>query len=62
MIGNRLRDVVLMNSAFFSSGSFGYIVRLTCIGCIKYTGRSINLRSEPTPIHGPVNKYEFNFS
>ena len=54
-------DVALMNDAFGSSGSFGWIVRSKCIGNNTFTGRRRKYRSKPTPIHGPVNKSELVF-
>ena len=32
------------------------------MGHNMYTGRSINFRSKPTPIHVPVHKSELKFS
>ena len=51
-----------MTSANVSSGSFGSRVRYKYIGCNIYTAKRSNLRSKPTPIHGPVHKYYLNYS
>ena len=56
------RDVVLMDVAYGSSISFGSRIRPKCIGHNIYTGRRSNVCSKPTSIHGPVNKYDLNFS
>ena len=55
-------DIEIMTSAYGSSGLFGSIVSFRYIGHNTYTGRRINLCSKPTPIHGPVHKYDFNHS
>ena len=52
----------MMISATGSSGPFGYRVRYKSILHNTYTGRRSNLRSKPTPIHVPVQKYDFNYS
>ena len=51
-----------MNYAYGSSGSFGSRFRSKCICMNTYTGIMSNFRSKSTPIHGPVNKYEFSYS
>ena len=51
-----------MISAYGSSGSFLSRVRSEYIGHNTYIGRRSNFRPKPTPIHGPVNKYDFNYS
>ena len=43
-------------------GSFGSRVRSKSIGNNTYTGRRNNFRLKPTPIHGTVHKYDFNYS
>ena len=55
-------DIEMMISATGSSGPFGYRVRYKSILHNTYTGRRSNLRSKPTPIHVPVQKYDFNYS
>ena len=55
-------DVILMNSAYGLSGSFGSRVRSKSIGHNTYTGRRSNLLSKTKPIHEPVKQYELNFS
>ena len=55
------RDVVLMNAAYGSSGSFGAIVRQKCIRTNTYTGRESNFHSKPKPIHKLFHKYDLNF-
>ena len=52
----------MMISTYGSSSSFGSRVRSKYIGHNSYTGRRSNLRSNPTPIHGPVHKSDFNYS
>ena len=56
----QIKYVVLMNSAYGSSGSFGSRVGSKYIVHNTYTGKRINLRSKPTPIHGPVHKSYLN--
>ena len=51
-----------MNAAYGSSGSSGSRVRSKYIGYNTYTGRRSNFCSNPTPIHGPVHKYDLNYS
>ena len=58
----QIGDIEIMNAAYCSSGSFGSRVRSESIGKNKYTGRRINFRSNPTPIHGPVQKSDLNYS
>ena len=58
----QIGDIEVMISAYGSSGSFGSRVRSKYIGHNTYTGRRSNLRSKPTPIHGPVQKSDLNYS
>ena len=51
-----------MTSAYGSSGLFVSRVSSKSIGHNIYTGRIINFRSKPTPIHGPVQKSYLNYS
>ena len=51
-----------MNAAHGSSRLFRSIFRSKYIVHNTYTGRRSNLRSKPTPIYGPVHKYDLNFS
>ena len=51
-----------MISAYGSSGCFGSRVRYKYIIHNTYTGRKSNFRSKPTPIHGPVQKSDLNYS
>ena len=48
--------------AYGLSWLFGSRVRTKSIGHNKFTGRRINFCSKPTPIHGPVHKYDLNYS
>ena len=48
--------------AYGSSGSFGFILRSKSIGHNTYAGRRNYFRSKLTPIHGPVQKSDFNHS
>ena len=57
----QISDVVLNNTAYCSSGSFGSIFMSKYIGNNTYIGRRINSRSKPTPIHEPVIKSELIF-
>ena len=52
----QMADIEIMTAAYGSSGPFGSRVRSKYIGHNTYTGRRSNLRSKPTPIHGPVHK------
>ena len=54
--------VVLKNVAYCSSISFVSILKSKWIGHNTYTGRRSNFCSKTTPIHGPVHKYDLNFS
>ena len=45
-----------MNGAYGLSGSFGSIFRSKAIGHNTCKSRWINLRSQSTPIYGPVHK------
>ena len=58
----KTRDVVLMNSEYRSSVSFGSRVGSKSIEHNTYIGRRSNFCSKPIPIRGPVNKSEFKFS
>ena len=53
----QISDVVFMNAEYGSLVSFRSINRSKFIGHNTYTGKRENFRSEPTPIHGPVNKF-----
>ena len=53
--------IKIMTSEYGLSGSFGSRVRSKYIGHITYTGRRINFRLKPTPIHGPIHKYDLNY-
>ena len=55
-------DIDMMNSAYGSSRSFGSKQRSKYIGHDTYTGRRNNFRSKPTPIHGPIQKSDLNYS
>ena len=52
----RLSDIEIMNASFGSSGSFVSIVRSKFIVHNACIGRRSNFRSNPTPIHGTVQK------
>ena len=56
------RYAVLMNYTYVTSGSFESRVRSKYIEHNTYSGRGSNFCSKPTPIHGPVHKYDFIFS
>ena len=58
----KIGDIEIMISAYGSSGPFGSRVRSKYIGHKTYTGRRSNFCSKPTPIHGPVHKYDLNYS
>ena len=58
----QIRGVDNMIFAYSSSGLFGSIVRSKYIEHNTYTGRRSNLLSNPTPIHGPVQKSDLNYS
>ena len=58
----QISDIEIMAGAFVSYGYFGSRVRSKFIGHNKYTGKRRNLRSKPTPIHGPVHKSESDIS
>ena len=51
-----------MTAACGSSGSFGSRLRSKYIGHNTYTSRWSNFRSKLTPIHGPIHKYDLNYS
>ena len=51
-----------MTAEYVSSGSFGSIVRSKFLLNNIYIGRRRNFLSKPTPTHGPVHKYYFNYS
>ena len=51
-----------MTAAYGSSVSSGSRIRPKYIGHKTYTGRGSNLRLKPAPIHGPVDKYDLNYS
>ena len=51
-----------MNYEYGSSGSFVSRVRSKSIGNNTCIGRRSNLCLKPTPIHGPVHEYDFNYS
>ena len=53
---------ILCISEYGSSGSFESRVRSKYIVLNTYKGRRSNVNSEPTPIHGPVHKYDLNHS
>ena len=55
------RDVVIMNSEYGSSGSFGSIVGSKYILHNTYTDIISSVCSKPTPINISVNKYELKF-
>ena len=55
-------DIECITSAYGSSGLFGSRVRSKFIGHNTYTGRRSNVFSKPTPIHGPVQKSDLNYS
>ena len=54
--------IELMNDAYGSSGSFVSRVSSKYIGHNTYIGKRSHLCSKPTPIHGPVNKFDFYYS
>ena len=58
----QIGDIQITTAAYGSSGSFGSRVRSTYIGHNTYSGRRSNFRSKPTPIHGPVHKYDLGYS
>ena len=58
----QIRDIDHMISAYGSSILLGSRVRSKYIGHNTITVRRIHFRSKPTPIHGPVHKYYFNYS
>ena len=51
-----------MTDAYGSSGSFGSRVRSKYIGNNTYTCRRSNFCSKQTPIHGPVQESDLNYS
>ena len=51
-----------MTSTYGSSGSFGSRVSSKSIGNNTYKCGRSNSRSKPTPIHGPVQKLDLNYS
>ena len=53
-------DIIL--NLFTGGGCGSSRVRYKYIGCNIYTAKRSNLRSKPTPIHGPVHKYYLNDS
>ena len=55
-------DIDIITAAYGSSGSFGSRVRSKSIVHNIYTVRRSNFRSKPTPIHGPVQKSDLNYS
>ena len=57
----KIGDIEIMIFAYGLSGSFGSRVRSKCIGHYTYTGIIVNLRSKPTPIHGPVQKFDLDY-
>ena len=58
----QIGDIEIMTDTYGSSGSFGSILRSKSIGNDTYKVRRSNIRSKPTPIHGPVHKSDFNYS
>ena len=58
----KIGDIEIIISEYGPSGSFGSRVRLKYIGHNTYTGRRSHFNSKPTPIYGPVNKSDLNFS
>ena len=58
----QIRDIYIMTDAYGSSRSFGSIVRSKYILHNTYIGRKSNFHSKPTPIHGPVHKFDLNYS
>ena len=58
----KIGDIEIITSAYGSSGLFRSRVGSKSIGNNTYTGRRSNLRSKPTPIHGKVQKSDFNYS
>ena len=55
---NQNKGFLLINTEYISSGSYRLRVGSKPIGHNKYTGIRSNLRSETTPIHGSVNKFD----
>ena len=55
-------DIGIITAEYGSSGSFGSRVISNYIGYNIYTGRRINFRLNPTPMHGQVHKYGLNYS
>ena len=55
-------DIEIMIYAYGLSGSFGYRVRSKYIKHNTYTGRRIDSRSKPAPIHGLFHKSDLNYS
>ena len=51
-----------MNATYGSSRSFRSRLRSEYIGYNTYAGRRSHSCSNPTPIHGPVKKYDLNHS
>ena len=58
----QIRDIYIMTDAYGSSRSFGSIVRSKYILHNTYIGIISHFRSKPTQIHGPVHKYDLNYS
>ena len=52
----------MMTAAYGSSGSFGSRVRYKFTGNNTYIGRRSNFSPKTTPIHGPVHKYDLDYS
>ena len=58
----RVSDVDLMNAIYGSSGLFWSLVRSNKNIYNIYTAINSILSSEPTSIHGPVRKFDLNYS
>ena len=58
----QISDIEIMNAACGSSVSFGSRVRSKSNKHNTYTGWRSYFRSKLIPIHGPVHKYDLNYS
>ena len=58
----KIGHIEIMTYSYGSSVSSGSILRSKYIGHNTYTGRRSNLCSKSAPIHGPVHKYDLNYS
>ena len=55
-------DIEIINATYGSLVSFWSRVRSRYIGHNTYVGRRSNVHLKPTPIHGPLQKSDLNYS